>query len=81
MKRFAKELGVKLPVITRYFKPGYDPSLSTLVKWAAVLECSLSDFVDEGGDAAIQQMRLPVSAHTRTGKAPAIYETNPDGAI
>jgi transcriptional regulator with XRE-family HTH domain len=44
---FARRLGVNSPVVRRFIKPDYDPKLSTLTKWAAVLNCSVSKLLDE----------------------------------
>ncbi len=70
MKRFAGELGVKPQVVTRYFKPGFDPNASTLLKWTRILDCSLNDLVDESGDESKKLMRRPESATAKSGKKP-----------
>ncbi len=45
--RFAQMLGLPTSSIFRYFKPDYDPKLSTLEKWAKVLEMKVRDLLDE----------------------------------
>lgn len=42
---FARRLGLNSPAVRRFFKPDYDPKLSTLSKWADVLKCDVSDFL------------------------------------
>ncbi|HEX7675844.1 MAG TPA: helix-turn-helix transcriptional regulator [Bdellovibrio sp.] len=45
--RFAQLLGVPYSNIVRFFKPGYDPRLSTLEKWAKVLDVSVTDLIED----------------------------------
>ena len=45
--RFAKLVGVEATNVTKYFKPGYDPKLSTLDRWAKALEVSVRDLVQD----------------------------------
>jgi transcriptional regulator with XRE-family HTH domain len=45
--RFAKLLGMKPYAVFRYFRPGYDPKLSTLAKWAKVLGVRIRDLYKE----------------------------------
>ena len=45
--RFAQMLGLPTSSIFRYFKPDYDPKLSTLEKWAKVLELKVRDLLEE----------------------------------
>jgi len=45
--RFAQMLGVPPSSVLRYFKPNYDPQLSTLERWAKVLEIKVKDLLDE----------------------------------
>lgn len=45
--RFAKMLGVEYSNLVRYFKPNYDPRLSTLEKWANVLDVSVKDLIED----------------------------------
>ena len=45
--RFAQLLGLPTPSVFRYFRPGYDPKLSTLEKWAKALDVKVRDFLDE----------------------------------
>ena len=45
--QFAKELGVPANDVYTYLKGSHDPKASTLVRWAAVLNCEVGDFFDE----------------------------------
>lgn len=45
--RFAKLLGQDYNSVFRYFRPGYDPKLSTLAKWADVLGVRIRDLFKE----------------------------------
>ncbi len=45
--RFAKLIGVEYSNIVRYFRPNYDPRLSTLSKWAKALDVSVKDLVED----------------------------------
>jgi len=45
--RFAQMLGLPTSSIFRYFKPDYDPKLSTLEKWAKALELKVRDLLEE----------------------------------
>ena len=45
--RFAQLLEIPTPSVFRYFRPGYDPKLSTLEKMAKVLEVKVKDLLDE----------------------------------
>lgn len=45
--RFAKLLGKSTSHVSVYFKKGYKPNLSTMEKWAEVLNCKVSDLLDE----------------------------------
>lgn len=42
---FARRLGMNSPAVRRFFRPDYDPKLSTLSKWADALNCNVSDFL------------------------------------
>lgn len=46
-RQFAKALGIDYADVFRYFRPGYDPKLSTLAKWAKVLRCKIGDLFQE----------------------------------
>jgi transcriptional regulator with XRE-family HTH domain len=48
-RKFAKDLGERYTNVFRYFNSGYDPKLSTLAKWAAVLNCQIADLFSENG--------------------------------
>jgi DNA-binding XRE family transcriptional regulator len=48
--RFAQLLGVATPSVFRFFRPNYDPKLSTLQKWADVLEVKVRDLYMEKGE-------------------------------
>lgn len=45
--RFAQLLGLPTASVFRYFKPEYDPKLSTLEKWAKVLGLKIRDLFEE----------------------------------
>ncbi|MCB0416335.1 MAG: helix-turn-helix transcriptional regulator [Bdellovibrionaceae bacterium] len=45
--RLAQMLGVPTASVFRYFKPGYDPKLSTLENIAKVLGIKVRDLLDE----------------------------------
>lgn len=46
-RQFAKRLGILYPAVFRFFREGYDPKLSTLEKWAKVLDCRIRDLYAE----------------------------------
>ena len=46
--KFAEMIGVQKQHVTNYFKPGYDPKISTVIKWCKALEISIVDLLDEG---------------------------------
>lgn len=48
--RFAKLLNVPTPSVFRYFRPNYDPKLSTLERWAEVLDVKVRDLYLEKGE-------------------------------
>lgn len=48
--RFAQMLGVATPSVFRFFRPKYDPKLSTLEKWAEVLDVKIRDLYAEKGE-------------------------------
>jgi transcriptional regulator with XRE-family HTH domain len=41
-RQFAKRLNKPYYSVFRYFRPGYDPKLSTLAAWAEVLKVKIS---------------------------------------
>lgn len=45
---FARRLGVPKQTVRPYFRPGYDPKLSTLLKWSHALECGIDELIDAG---------------------------------
>ena len=45
--KLAQVLGLPTASIFRYFKPEYDPKLSTLEKWAKVLDVRIRDLYEE----------------------------------
>ena len=45
--RFAKLIGVETSNVAKYFRPGYDPRLSTLEKWATALKVSVKDLIED----------------------------------
>jgi len=46
-RQFAKRLNISYSNVFRYFKPIYDPKLSTLQAWAKALSCKISDLFEE----------------------------------
>jgi len=46
-RQFAKNLGKDYPAVFRYFRPDYDPKLSTLEAWAKVLGCRIKDLYED----------------------------------
>ena len=46
-RKFAKQMGIHYPAVFRFFRPGYDPKLSTLEKWAKVLNVRIKDLVQD----------------------------------
>ena len=46
-RRFAKLIGIDYSNVFRYFRPGYDPRLSTLEKWAIALGVQVRDLYEE----------------------------------
>jgi len=59
--QFAVLLGVTRQKISCYFKPGFDPNFSTVLIWAKVLDCSVSDLVNP--EVSADERRMP---RTRT---------------
>ena len=55
--QFAKRhLKAQPNALTPIRKAGYDPKLSTLIRWAKLLECDVNDlFVDEGYEPRVKQ--------------------------
>jgi len=45
--RFAKLVAVEYSNAVKYFKPGYDPRLSTLERWAKALNVSVKDLIED----------------------------------
>jgi len=45
--RFAKLIGTEYSNTVRYFKPQYDPRLSTLEKWSKALHVSVKDLIED----------------------------------
>ena len=52
---FARRLKVRPQAVSRYFAPGFDPNVSTVVEWCEVLECSLEDLFD----SRLKKMQIP----------------------
>jgi DNA-binding Xre family transcriptional regulator len=46
-RKFAKLIGVRYENVFRYFRPGQDPRLSALSKWAKALRCKVRDLLRE----------------------------------
>ena len=45
--RFAKLLGKTTSNVAVYFRKDYKPNLSTLEKWAEVLDCKIRDLIED----------------------------------
>lgn len=45
--RFAKLINIPYSNVTRFFKPDYDPRLSTIEKWAKAINVSVKDLIDD----------------------------------
>lgn len=45
--RFAQLIDTPTSNVSKYFKPGYDPRLSTLEKWAKAIDVSVKDFIED----------------------------------
>lgn len=46
-RQFAKKLDIDYASVFRFFRPGYDPKLSTLERWAKILDVRISDLFEE----------------------------------
>jgi len=46
-RQFAKRLSMEYDNVFRFFRPGYDPKLSVLEKWAKVLGVRMRDLFKE----------------------------------
>ncbi len=46
-RQFAKLLKMDYPSVFRFFRPGYDPKLSTLERWAKVLNVKLKELLED----------------------------------
>jgi transcriptional regulator with XRE-family HTH domain len=46
-RQFSKMLQEDEPNVYRYFRDGYDPKLSTLMKWADKLDMRATELVEE----------------------------------
>lgn len=44
---FSKRLGVQTSNSAKYFNKNFNPTLKTLTKWAKVLECKISELIEE----------------------------------
>ena len=62
MRGFAKLLGVKPSVVTSYFRAGYDPRLSTVLRWCEALDCSMAEIIDGRTSGLRKHKRRPRSA-------------------
>ncbi|MCC7442670.1 MAG: helix-turn-helix transcriptional regulator [Bdellovibrionales bacterium] len=45
--KFSKLLNKSTSNVAVYFRKDYNPNLSTLVRWAEVLDCRVRDLIDE----------------------------------
>ena len=46
-RQFAKRLGIDYSSVFRFFRPGYDPKLSVLEKWAKALGVRIGELFEE----------------------------------
>lgn len=56
---FAKALEVRPPTVQQFFKEGYNPKLSTLAEWAVVLNCHISELIDESKNKPKAKKAIP----------------------
>jgi transcriptional regulator with XRE-family HTH domain len=42
-RAFAKLLKIQYPHVFRFFRPGYDPKLSMLLRWSEALKCDIEE--------------------------------------
>lgn len=68
MRQFADQLKVRPQVVSRYFKQGFDPNASTLLKWCKALDCPLEDLLDEKLDESEKLMPRPITARKSKGE-------------
>jgi len=47
--KFAEKLGVKPHALTPTRKPGYNPKLTTLLKWCIQLDCDINELFEYEG--------------------------------
>ena len=68
MRTFADKLGVKPQKLSRYFKPGFDPNASTLLKWKDALGCkTIDEMLDDRLSADEKHMPHPKTARPFLG--------------
>jgi transcriptional regulator with XRE-family HTH domain len=46
-RQFAKRLGIDYSGVFQFFRPGYNPTLKTLTRWAQALGCKVRDLIKE----------------------------------
>ena len=44
--KFAQDLGVPPSTVSTYFREGYDPKFSNVVRWCAILNIEITDLLD-----------------------------------
>lgn len=53
--KFAQDLGVPPSTVSTYFRDGYDPKFSNVVRWCSVLDISIGDLLDP----SLVKMKIP----------------------
>lgn len=46
-RQFAKRLGAHYHSVFQFFRPGYNPTLKTLERWAKAIGCKVRDLIRE----------------------------------
>jgi len=55
----ARRLDVKPSVVSRYYRPNFNPSAETLIKWADVIGCPVGDLFDKALDSSEGKRQIP----------------------
>jgi transcriptional regulator with XRE-family HTH domain len=59
MSEFARRLDIPYQNLSRVFKPGFDPKISTVLRWCEVLKCTPDELYDESLSAEKKCMPKP----------------------
>lgn len=62
MSEFARQLDIPYQNLSRVFKPGFDPKISTVLRWCEVLDCKPDDLYDESLSSEKKHTPKPASA-------------------